>query len=130
LTRKFGSIEAGNEAKIDRIGADREYDRNGCGCRLCRQRSGRGGRNDDCRQIGHQFGGKCRQAVEATIGRAIFDRDVVAFDIAGFLESLPNSANLSIIELTAAQQADQRHRRLLRARRERPGDRCRAAERG
>src|SRR5262249_27953152 len=75
--------------------------------------------------IGHQLGGQFRQAVEATIGRAIFDRDAAAFDIADFLESLSKSADLSIIELTAAQQANQRHRRLLRARRERP--RCRRA---
>src|SRR5205807_6921238 len=48
--------------------------------------------------------------------------------IAGFLQSLPNSANLSILELGPAEQADQRHRRLLRARRDRPrcysGEKC------
>jgi hypothetical protein len=47
--------------------------------------------------VGHQLGGQLRQSVEATIGRAIFDCDIAAFDIASVLEPLPNSADQSII---------------------------------
>src|SRR5262249_44069502 len=61
-----------------------------------------------------------------TIGRAIFDRDIPPFDIASLLEALPKIADLSIICMGAAEQSDQCHRWLLRARRERP--RRRAAE--
>src|SRR5262249_50338304 len=70
--------------------------------------------------------GQSRQPVEATIGRAIFDRNVTTFDIASLLQALPNGAEHSIIELSAGKQADQRHAGLLRPRRERP--RGRAAE--
>src|SRR5262245_22822160 len=122
-----GAVETGNEAKIDRIGASCEYDRNGGGCSLGCQRSRRGDRNDHARRVGHQFGRQRRQLLEATIGRKIFDRNISAFDIAGLLEALPDRPELAIIKLGAAQQAHERHRRLLRARRERPCN-CRAAE--
>src|SRR5262249_54775939 len=61
--------------------------------------------------------GQSRQPVEATIGRAIFDRNVTTFDIASLLQALPNGAEHSIIELSAGKQADQRHAGLLRPRR-------------
>jgi hypothetical protein len=54
------------------------------------------------------------------IGRAVFDCKIAAFDIAGVAEALPDSPDLSIIELAAQEQANQRHARLLRACRERP----------
>src|SRR5215813_9008636 len=101
-----GTIETGNEAEIDRIGTDREYDRNGCGCGFRGERSRRGQRNDRGRGIGRQLGSHCRQSVEATIARAIFDRDIAPFDIAGVLEAVPDSGDLSIINLSADKQAD------------------------
>jgi hypothetical protein len=57
----------------------------------------------------------------------IFDCEIAAF-VARVLEPLPDRRDLSMIDLTAQQQTDQRHRRLLRMRCERP--RRRAAERG
>jgi len=101
-----GTIETGNEAEIDRISTDREYDRYGCGCSFRGQRSRRGQRNDRGRGIGRQLGSYCRQSVEATIAGAIFDRDIAPFDIAGVLEALPDSGDLSIINLSAEKQAD------------------------
>src|SRR5262245_13465586 len=76
--------------------------------------------------ISHQLGCQCRQSVELTIGRAMFDCDIAAFDIAGFLQALSDSTEPSVILVGATEQADQRHRRLLRPRRYRP--RSRAAE--
>src|SRR5262249_26057877 len=104
-----------------------EYDRYGCGCSFRGQRSRRGQRNDRGRGIGRQLGSHCRQSVEATIAGAIFDRDVAPFDVADVLEALPNSSDLSIIELGAEEHADQRDPGLLRPRRERPRGR-RAAD--
>jgi hypothetical protein len=53
-------------------------------------------------------------------------RRILARDVAGFAEALPDSAEIPIIKVNAAEQADDRHRRLLRLRRHRP--RRRAAE--
>jgi hypothetical protein len=36
-------------------------------------------------------------SVETTIGRAILDGDIAAFDIARLFEALPNSVNQSVI---------------------------------
>src|SRR5262249_43811189 len=80
---------------------DRKYDRNGCGCSLGGQRSRRADHNDRGRGVGHQLGSQCRQSVKATIGRAILDCDITAFDVAGVPKTLSNSPDLSIIELDA-----------------------------
>ena len=65
------------------------------------ERSRWAGRNDRAHGIGHQLGCHCRQSVEPTIGRAVFDCEIAAFDIAPVLEALPDSPDLSIIELSA-----------------------------
>src|SRR5262249_49549665 len=96
-----GTIETGYETEINRISTDRKYDRNGCGCSLGGQRSRRADHNDRGRGVGHQLGSQCRQSVEATIARAILDRDIAAFDVAGVPKTLPNSSDLSIVELAA-----------------------------
>src|SRR5262249_34856406 len=104
-----------------RIGADREYDRNCCSCSLGCQCSRRAECKDEGDWVRHQRSGQCRWSVKTTIGRAIFDFEIAAFDIAGFPWTLPDSFKLSIIKLAACQHADQCHSRLLlRARRERP----------
>ncbi len=96
-----GTIETGHETEINRIGTGRKYNRNDCGCSLGGQRSRRRERNDRGRGVGHQLGSQCRQSVEATIARAILDCDIAAFDVAGVPKTLPNSPDLSIIELAA-----------------------------
>src|SRR5262249_41756014 len=123
-----GSAEAWNETEVDRIGTSHENDGSAYGCCLGRKRRGWGGPKDYRYGIGPQSGGQCRQTIIATAGRAIFDCNVAAFDIAGLLEALPELSDPTIIHLVTAEQADQRHW-LLRARRDRPSD-CRAAERG
>src|SRR5262245_48606463 len=60
---------------------------------------------------------------------AIFDRDILALDIAGFIQALTERGREGHIARScrAVEKPDHRHRRLLRARRERPRRR-RAAE--
>ena len=51
-----------------------------------------------------------------------FDRDVAAFDIAGFTQASSKRPDIVSVRLGRAgvEKPDHRHRRLLRARRERP----------
>src|SRR5262245_2379088 len=60
---------------------------------------------------------------------AVFDRHVLALDVAGVFEALAKSAQAirQRVRRPAVEQPDHRHRRLLRPRCQRPGD-CRAAE--
>src|SRR5262249_56826627 len=56
----------------------------------------------------------------------VLHRHVLAVDVAGFVEALAEPGNKKHIGRSGVDEADHRHRRLLRPRRERPG--CRAAE--
>src|SRR5262249_15228110 len=121
--------EAGNESELDRVVRDRKHDRNGCGRRLgCESRSGAAGRDDDGNTLANQIGRQTWQSVELVLGPAVFDRDVLAFGIACLLQSLQKSAR-SLGRRHRAEKADYRHRRLLRAYRERPRRRCASKQR-
>src|SRR5262249_36143171 len=76
----------------------------------------------------HQFGGERRQPIELSLGPAVFDRQILALDITGLLQALAKApqAPRRPVRRLGIEMADHRHRRLLRARRERP--RRRAAE--
>src|SRR4029077_6534989 len=91
-----GAVETGHETDIDRIGAYREDNRNVWGCRFGGQRSRRAKCKDRGHGVSYQVGRHCRQSVEFTTSHAIFDCHIAAFDIAGFLEALPERAELSI----------------------------------
>jgi hypothetical protein len=69
-------------------------------------------------EIGRQF----RQSIESSLRPNIFDADVAVLDIASFVQSLAERGNLVAqhSRRPAAEKPDHRHRRLLRARRERP----------
>src|SRR5262245_16091084 len=70
-----------------------------------------------------------RQSVSLTLGRAVFDQDVLALDIASLLHALVERGHpVKRREWVVSEKPDHRHRRLLRTRRKRP--RRRAAERG
>jgi len=60
-----------------------------------------------------------------TLSPAVFDRNVLSLDIAGFAQPLANSGHKRHEQAgrRAAEEADHRHRLLLRARGERPCDR-------
>src|SRR5262249_43050268 len=65
---------------------------------------------------------------QLTLGPAVLHCDIAALDVAGFVETLPDRVELAgSFTVRAAEQANHRHRRLLRPRRERQR-RCRAAE--
>src|SRR5262249_23870135 len=123
------SVDAGNETKFDRVTANREDDRNGRRCGFGRERRrGALDRNDRGYFAANQISRQRKQSVQLTLGPAVLHCDIAAFDVAGFVETLPDRVELAgSFTVRAAEQADHRHRRLLRARRERLGG-CRAAE--
>src|SRR5262249_59298490 len=79
----------------------------------------------------NQFGRQCGQLIVLIVRPAVFDRCVLALVVAGFLEALPKRRHMCGVYLCrwAAKEPDHRHRRLLRARRERPRGRRAAAKR-
>src|SRR5262249_17236825 len=95
----------------------------------CECRSGTSGRNDYRYLPANQFGRQLRQPLVLTLSPAIFDRHVLALDIAGVLEALAECAHTvrKRVRRCTAEEPDHRHGRLLCARRERPRG-CRAAE--
>jgi hypothetical protein len=113
-------VEAGYEARLDRVDAEEEDDRNCRGRRLggeCRRRAV--GDNH-----GHlptnQFGREIRQSIVLALRPTVFDGDVLAFDIAGFVEALPErhqtAGNVVGLGRPGAEIANHGHL-LLRARR-------------
>jgi hypothetical protein len=96
------------------------------------RRSGAAEGHDHRRLTEQEIGRQHRQSIELIGGPAEFGRHIPAFDIAGFFQALTkrDQAQL-IVQLPGgvAEKPDHRHRRLLRARRERPRRRT-AAERG
>ena len=71
---------------------------------------------------GDEVGRQRRQSIVLALRPTIFDRHVLSLDIAGFVETLPEGRSIAAYRLRAiaTEKADHRHRRLLRARRERP----------
>ena len=81
--------EAGDETKPDRVFGDAEDDRNRRGCCFGRER--RSGpplatmtRDLPANQVGRQL----RQPIESALRPAVDDRNVLALDVAGFLQAL------------------------------------------
>src|SRR5262249_26298193 len=126
-----GPGEAGDETKSDRVFASGKDYGDRCGCRLGGECSGRRcGRNHGDTPA-NQVSRKFRQSFELTVSPAQFKRNVLAFDVSGLPEALAKSAQIIPEGLgrLGMQKSNHRHRRLLRACRERPRDR-RAAEQG
>jgi hypothetical protein len=123
------TVEAGDEADLDRVGADPKNDRDRLGRRLGGQCSWRGARNDDGRLTAHQIGGQGEQSIVAAFRPSVLDRHVAALDIAGFSQAAVKSSDKFALrfERLAAEITDHRHP-LLRPRGARPSSRqCRAA---
>jgi hypothetical protein len=119
--------ETCDQAKPDRIIGDDENDRDRRGRILGRERGGTGRCDDHSDPSARQVGGQRRQSIELILGPAVFDRDVLAFDIACFLEALakPPHEVRDSISRSGIEKPNHRHRRLLRARRQRPKQRRR-----
>src|SRR5262245_34236390 len=121
VTLPPGRFKAGYQTKLDRVSADRENDRNGRRCRFGRERRrGALDRNDYGHLAANQIGRQRRQSVQLTFRPAVLHCDVAALEIAGFVEASPDRVERGGFTIGAAEQTDHRHRRLLRARRERP----------
>jgi hypothetical protein len=74
-------IETSDKAKLDGVAAVHEHNRDYRGRRFGRQRSRRAKRSNHCRERG--------QPIVLTFCPPIFNREVLAFNITSFFESLP-----------------------------------------
>ncbi len=68
-----------------------------------------------------------RKAIELALQPVVLDRYALALEVAGFVEALAERGGKGRIGRPGIDESDDRHRRLLRARRERPRH-CRATE--
>src|SRR6516162_8357723 len=64
-----------------------------------------------------EIGGQCGQPIVMVLGPAVFDREILTFDIAGFVQSLAKGSQLwcERCRRPGAEKADHWHRLLLRA---------------
>ena len=86
--------EAGDKTELDRIVADAEDDRDRRGRRLGRERRSEvPARGDHGHLTANQIGRQRRQAIVLTLRPAVFDRHVLALDIAGLLQALAKRAH-------------------------------------
>jgi hypothetical protein len=86
-----------------------------CGCLLrgeCRGR--RCGRNHGDAPA-NQIGRKLWQSIDLTVSPAVFERNILAFDVSGLLEALPKSAQIirEGLKRCRVQKSNHRHRPLL-----------------
>src|SRR5215468_2203324 len=117
--------KAGDETKFDGVVADAEDDRDRCGRSLGRlSNGGLAGRSDNGYATTHEVSHERRQAIELALQPVVFHRYVLALEVAGFVEGFAERSRIAPRGLGRpnVDEADDRHRRLLRARRERPSD--------
>jgi hypothetical protein len=87
--------EAGHKTEPDRVFAYDEDDGDRRGCRLGRERhSGASVRGDHHDLPANQLGRQRRQPVKLVLGPAVFNRHVLALDIAGVFQALAKCAQL------------------------------------
>ena len=85
----------------------------------------------DVRAAATEVGRQCRQPIGLILRPLIFDQNVAAIDDTGFAQA-PSECCYKVdarLERPVMEKPDHRHRRLLRARRERPRRRCAAEQR-
>ena len=113
-----GTGEAGDEPRLDGIAGAVEHDGDRCSRSLDRS-SGRfaADRDDDGDLAANEIGGQRGYSLVLALGPAVLDRDIVALDEAGFLETFAE-AGYEMRERTGrsgTEESDHRHCRLLRA---------------
>src|SRR5215469_10498400 len=88
-------------------------------------------RSDHRHLTAYQIGCEVGQSVVLVLRPAILDRHILTLDVAGFTNALPECGQITctISKRRAAGETDHRHRRLLRASRERPRHRCAGQQR-
>jgi hypothetical protein len=95
-----------------------------------KRRGRRTHRRDHRDRPADQLGSGRRQSIDVIVGPAIFDHEVLSLDIAGFAEASAECRQKRRVTAGRGrtENSDHRHRRLLRAHRERPSGRT--AEKG
>ena len=125
-----GSVKAGDKSNVNRVGPYTEDDWNArCRCLRRQRRSSATGGYKYGNLIMNQLRGKLRQSISMRLRPSILDVDVLALYIACHSQPLAESSQTDgiIFRRSDCEDADHRHRLLLRACRERPRRR-RAAE--
>src|SRR5262249_28098076 len=122
-------VAAADQAEFDGVTAAYEDDRDGRSRRLGRNCRGGIVCSDYCHPTAYQIGCEVRQLIVLVLAPAILDRHIPALDVAHFTNALLECGQKVCTAGTrrAVEHPDHRHRRLLRARRDRPRGR-RAAE--
>src|SRR5262249_28348433 len=116
-------IEAGDKPDLHWVNRGAEDDRNACCRGLSGKRGRTAGRNCD---HGHtttdQISGHLWQPINLVVSKTKFDRDVAAFDVAGFAQTLTKFGDDLCLRLKRPKVkiSYYRHPRLLRPRRQRP----------
>src|SRR5262245_62065971 len=115
-------VETGDEAELNRVAAGYEDDRDRRSRRLGYNCRGDVMRSDHRHLTAYQIGCEVGQSLDLVLRPAILDHDILALDVAGFTNPLPEGGQITctIGKRRTAEETDHRHRRLLRARRERP----------
>jgi hypothetical protein len=124
--------KAGDKTKTDRVFGNAEDDGDRRGCRLGRKRrSGASVCCDHGYPSANQFGGQRRQQVKFTFRPPVFDRHVLALDIAAVFQALAKCAQLVryCMGRPGVEISDHGHRQLLRARCQGPRSCCAAEQR-
>src|SRR6516165_2009899 len=122
--------KAGDQTKPDGVLADAEDDRDRCGRSLGRlSNGGLAGRSDNGYVPADEVSHECRQAIVSALQPVVLDHHVLALDVAGFVEGFAERSRIAPRGLGRPNidEADDRHRRLLRACSKRPRSR-RSAE--
>src|SRR5436853_5527252 len=122
--------KAGDQTQLDGIFRAGEYDRYGGRRRLGRDRGGEASaRHDDGNLALDELVGELRKQVQFALGPAIFDRQVLAVDVAAFLESAAEGFDemRAFVRRSAIEEADEGDR-ALRAADDRPRQCCAADE--
>src|SRR5262249_32657587 len=123
------SGEAGDKTQLDRIFWDTESNWKRLRRSFGRDRSSAPRRRNHSHLSADQIGRQFREPIESVARQAIFDRDILALDVAGFgetsterIQEMPTRS-----ELQGAEKSDHRHRLLLCAG-QRPPHGCGAAK--
>ena len=112
--------EAAYEAKFDGVGANKKHNWSCGGSRFGGKRRNGGGTSDHSYSTLNEVGRHRWQSILVALRPTEFDRDVLALNVAGLGKAPDESRNLAgplVDRRSAAEIADNRHRRLLRPRR-------------
>src|SRR5262249_968627 len=122
VTLPPGRVEAGNETDRHGIEAGVEDNRNGRGRRLGCSRAGGVGSNDQGDLALNQVCSQPRNSVMLVIRPPVFNRYILSFDKRGLAQATMKCGHglPGIAGRFAVEESNDRHLRLLRARRERP----------